>query len=122
MKRHFEFAFLIFPLIISILAGCGASRPEFEATPASSWNAISSGKVKESLAAYESRAQEAEKEANSSLFPLPFWQTATTNYYYASRAARQSGDYQKAIFYGEKALQAAKRHKSLVTCLWQVWS
>jgi len=110
MKRHFELvAFLILPVILSVVAGCSVSRPEFEPTAASSWNAISTGRLKESLVVYESKAQEAEREANRSAFPRPSWETAALNYYYASRAALNSGDLQKAIIYGERALQTAEK-------------
>ena len=110
MKRHFEsLTVLRGPLIAFIIAGCSVSRPEFETTAASSWSAVSSGKVKESLAVYESKAQEAEREANNSLVPRPHWENASANYFYASRAARGSGDLQKAIIYAERALQTAEK-------------
>jgi tetratricopeptide (TPR) repeat protein len=98
----------IFAVVGLFLAGCW-SRPEFEPTAVSSWSAMSSGKLTDSLRAYELRAAEAERQANESVFPLPYWNEATENYYYASRAARYSGDLQKSIIYAERALDAAEK-------------
>ena len=93
-----------------LLAGsCGSPRSEFQPTAASARSATSSGRLQEALAVYESQAQTAEKEAKASLFSRPYWELATINYSYASQAARDTGDMQKAIIYGERALQSAEK-------------
>ena len=91
------------------LSSCGSTRSEFEPTAASARSATSSGRLQEALAAYESQAQSAEKGAKASLFSRPYWELATINYSYASRAAKDTGDLQKAIIYGERALQSAEK-------------
>ena len=57
------------------------------------------------------RAQEAERRALSSTSPQQQWELASAAYAFACRMALQSGDYQKALLYGEKALDTAHRTK-----------
>ena len=98
-------------ILILLLSGCAVSQPEFEATAPSAWRALSAGRTKESLAFYESAAQEAERSALASTFPQQHWEHASAAYKYAAQLARQTGDFQKALVYGEKAMETAQRTK-----------
>src|SRR5215510_903067 len=98
-------------ILILLVSGCAVSQPEFEATAPSAWRAISAGKTREAAAFYEAAAQEAERGALSSTFPQQQWERASAAYAFACRMALQSGDYQKARLYGEKALDTAHRTK-----------
>jgi CHAT domain-containing protein len=98
-------------ILILLVSGCAISQPEFEATAPSAWRALSAGKTKEALAFYEAAAQEAERSALSSTFPQQHWEHASAAYKYASRVALQSGDFQKSLIYGEKAMETAQRTK-----------
>jgi CHAT domain-containing protein len=62
------------------------------------------GEAKGSLDDLEAKAQEAEKK-NS-------WEEASAAYQQASSAARPNGQYQKAIFYGNKALEMGEKARS----------
>ena len=99
-------------LLLLLISGC--SVPKYQATYADSRRAILEGKTKEALASYESQAEEAEKNAEASWLPQQYWHTATAAYVEASRAAQLSGQLQKAITYGEKALQMAEKTKDPV--------
>src|SRR5262249_52769206 len=68
--------------------------------------------LKEALTSYEAQAQEAEKNAQESLFPQQYWREAALAYGRAARAARQTGQLQKAITYGEKAVEVAEKSKN----------
>ena len=110
MKQiSFSSAVLWVAYLLLLAGSCGSPRSEFQPTAASARSATSSGRLQEALAVYESEAQTAEKEAKASLFSRPHWELATINYSYASRAARDTGDLQKAIIYGERALQSADK-------------
>src|SRR5262245_21654803 len=98
-------------ILILLVSGCAVSQPEFEISGLSARRAIYAGKTKEALAFYEAGAQEAERSALSSTSPQQHWEQASTAYKYASDLARQSGDLQKALLFGEKALEAARRTK-----------
>ena len=63
------------------------------------------------MASYEAQAREAEKSAQASLFPQQYWQAAVEAYRRAANAARNAGQLQKAITYGEKALEMAEKSK-----------
>ncbi|MBI2986052.1 MAG: CHAT domain-containing protein [Deltaproteobacteria bacterium] len=67
------------------------------------------GEIKEALASYEEQAREAEKNAAASLFPQPHLKVAALAYKEAARAARASGQLQKGIVFGEKALEIAEK-------------
>jgi CHAT domain-containing protein len=98
-------------ILILLVSGCAVSQPEFEISGLSVRRAIYAGRTKEALAFYEAAAQEAERSALSSTFPQQQWERASAAYKYASQTARQSGDFQKALVYGEKALETAQRTK-----------
>ena len=97
--------------VFLFVSGCTVEQPRFETTAISSWGAVSRGEPREALAAYESQALEAEKSALSSMFPQQYWEAAALAYKYAARAARNSGQLQKAIDYAEKALETAEKTK-----------
>ena len=74
-------------------------------------SALLRGEIKDALTFYEAQAQQAEKDVTSSLFPQQYWGAAVSAYRQASRAAAFAGQLQKAITYGEKALDIAHRTK-----------
>jgi CHAT domain-containing protein len=98
-------------ILILLVSGCAVSQPEFETTGPSLRTAISAGKTQEALAFYEAEAQEAEQSALSSTSSQQQWERASAAYKYASRMALHSGNPQKALLYGEKALDTALRTK-----------
>lgn len=98
-------AFLLFASSVAM------SQSKFEATYSSTYKALVQGKIKEALASLESQAQEAERNATTSWFPQRYWEAATDAYREAARAARFSGQLQKSITHGEKALETAKKTK-----------
>ena len=75
--------------------------PKFDGSNASLRSALLRGEIKEALAYYEAEAQEAEKDSA--------WGTAVGAYLQAADAAEFAGQLQKAIAYGEKALDIAHR-------------
>ena len=77
-----------------------------------SMQAILRGELKEALPSYEAQAREAEENAQASLFPQYHWQVAVEAYSWAADAGRETGQLQKAITYGEKALEIAERSKN----------
>src|SRR5215831_455306 len=89
----------------------GCSVPKYESTFPSYRQAIVRGQLKEALASYEYQAREAEKSAQGSLFPQYYWREAVQTYGLAGNAARRAGQLQKAITYGEKALEIAEKSK-----------
>src|SRR5215813_12149893 len=95
-----------------LLLAVGCSVPKYQPTIASYRQAIVRGELKEALAFYEAQAREAEKNAQRSLFPQQYWQAATQAYSWAANAAREAGQLQKAITYGEKALEMAEKSKN----------
>ena len=106
MKR-LKAIFLAPTSLAVLLASSCAVEQEF--TLGSTSKAILRGELKQALALYETAAQEAEKKALSSQAPQSHWETATTAYREAARAAREAGQLQKSVLYGEKALQAAEK-------------
>jgi CHAT domain-containing protein len=93
------------------LFAIGCSVPKYQATQAAYRQAVVRGELKEALASYEAQAREAEKSAQASLFPQQYWQAAVHAYRQAADAAREAGQLQKAITYGEKALEMAEKSK-----------
>src|SRR5215813_13070075 len=92
-----------------LLSGCAVQQPRFDDTNASIRNAQLRGEIKQALAHYESEAQQAEHDAATSLFPQRYWGFAVNAYLQAASAAQVAGQLQKAITYGEKALDIAQR-------------
>src|SRR6266498_201593 len=91
------------------LLAIGCSVPKYQVTAASYRDAIVRGEVQAALASYEAQAREAEKNAQRSLFPKQYWRDAAEAYGRAARAAQEAGQLQKAITYGEKALEMAEK-------------
>src|SRR5215831_4082451 len=91
------------------LLAIGCSVPKYETTQASYRQAVIRGELKEALASYETQAREAEKNAQGSLFPQQYWRWAVNAYRRAADAAREAGQLQRAITYGEKALEMAEK-------------
>jgi hypothetical protein len=58
----------------------GCSIPKYQSTFPSYRQAIVRGELKEALASYEVQAREAEKDAQSSLFPQHYWREAAQAY------------------------------------------
>src|SRR5262249_42390632 len=101
-------------LLVSVslpLFAIGCSVPKYQTTFASYRQAIVQGELKEALASYESQAREAERNAQGSLFPQQYWREAVQAYGLAGNTARSAGQLQKAITYGEKALEIADKSK-----------
>ncbi len=99
-------------VILVFTSSCAV--PKFQPSYGTSYGALSRGELKETLASYEVQAQEAEKSAAVSWFPQFYWGNATIAYVEASRLAQWSGQFQKGITYGEKALQVAEKSKEPV--------
>src|SRR5215510_15038565 len=102
---------LLVSFSLSLLA-IGCSVPKYQLTEPAYRQAIVQGELKEALASYEAQAREAEKSAQASLFPQQYWQAAADAYRLAGRVAREAGQLQKAITYGEKALKMAEKSKN----------
>src|SRR5215472_2914413 len=101
--------------LLVLVSGCAVQQPRFDDTIASIRNARLRGEIKQALAHYESEAREAEHDAATSLFPQRYWGFAVNAYLQAASAARVAGQLQKAITYGEKALDIAqKTHVSVL--------
>ncbi len=100
--------------VLLLASSCATSHIEFEANYASSRRALLEGKLTEAMSSFEAQAKEAEKDAEASWFPQQYWEAATGAYREASRTARLSGQLQKAITYGEKALEMAANTKKPV--------
>lgn len=100
---------IISPLFLLFALSC--SVPKLEADPASRNRAVLRGEIRETLAAYESQAQESEKNAAASFFPQRHWEDAARNYLEAAATAKLSGQLQKSISYAEKALETAEKAK-----------
>src|SRR5262245_49953758 len=98
---------VIAALMLFFASSCAI--PEFQATDWSTNKAVVRGKTKEALASLEAQAQEAEKNASVSWFPQAYWVAATQAYSQASKAAIYSGQLEKSIAYGEKALETAEK-------------
>src|SRR5215813_6857586 len=92
-----SFIFGLFMGVLFIFSGCAA--PKFDGSNASLRSALLRGEIKEALTYYEAEAQEAEKNAA--------WGEAVNAYMQAADAARFAGQLQRAITYGERALEIA---------------
>jgi tetratricopeptide (TPR) repeat protein len=104
---------VFFSLPLLAISGCSVSKYQFG--EASYREASVNGETQEALTSYEAQAQEAEKNAQASLFPQQYrqyWQAAVDAYRLAGRAAREAGQLQKAITYGEKAVEMAEKSKN----------
>ena len=99
-------AFIAVPLL-----SIACSVPKYQVTAAAYQQAIVRGEVKELLASYEAQALEADESAQASLFPQQYWRAAVDAYRRAADAARSAGQLQKAITYGERALELAEKSK-----------
>jgi CHAT domain-containing protein len=93
------------------LLAIGCSVPKYQATQAAYRQAVVRGELKEALVSYEAQAREAEKNAQASLFPQQYWLAGAGAYRRAADAAREAGQLQKAITYGEKTLEMAEKSK-----------
>ena len=105
------------PTVLIVLFGLtlltiGCSIPKYQPTEASYREAIVRGEAQEALGSYESQAREAEKNAQASLFPQQYWYVAAEAYNRAAKTAREAGQLQKAITYGESALEMAEKSKA----------
>lgn len=110
MKRLKSTCLALLPILFA--SGCAVQQPKFQLTYASTRQALIRGEIQEALAFYESQAREAEKNAETSWSSTQHWESATAAYTEAARAASLSGQLQKAITYGEKALATAEKTKS----------
>ncbi|MBI4528231.1 MAG: tetratricopeptide repeat protein [Deltaproteobacteria bacterium] len=92
-------------LVLSLLLFAGASVEELkdDVTGVSTREAIARGEAAKALQIMEARAFRAEKNAD--------WVETSNAHREASYAARMSGQLQKAVSYGDKALQAAEKTK-----------
>jgi CHAT domain-containing protein len=95
--------------LFTISLGC--SVPKYQPTTGARHLAVVRGELKEALASYETQGREAEKNAQASLFPQQYWRAGVGAYRHAAAAARHAGQLQKAITYGEKALEMAEKSK-----------
>jgi CHAT domain-containing protein len=102
--------FLSVSLSLSLFA-ISCAVPKYQPTVGSYRQAIARGELKEALTSYEVQAREAEQNARGSLFPQQYWREAAEAYGMAGNAAREAGQLQKAIKYGEKALEMAEKSK-----------
>ena len=113
--HHFAWANVLSRMTIVLLTisciGCAIEQPKFEVTATSTEAALVRGDVKEALAFYEARAQEAEKSAEASWFPQQYWDAATWAYIEASRSAGYTGQLQKQVQHASKALETADKTK-----------
>jgi CHAT domain-containing protein/predicted negative regulator of RcsB-dependent stress response len=96
-------------IFLLFLLGSGCSVSNVDTSFRAMRTAVLAGKIKDALTSYEIQAQEAEKDAASSLFSQYYWGVAIVAYMQAASAANFSGQLQKAVIYGEKALEIARR-------------
>src|SRR6516165_4455160 len=96
--------FLLVSLSLSLFA-TSCSVPKYQPTAAPYEQAIVRGELKEALAFFETLAQQAEESASASWFPQEYWVTAAEAYSQASTAAFFTGQLEKSIAYGEKAVE-----------------
>ena len=99
-------------IFLLFLIGSGCSVSNVDTSFRSMRTALLSGKINDALASYEIQAQEAERDAAGSLFSQYYWGVAIVAYMQAASAANSSGQLQKAVIYGEKALEIARRTKA----------
>jgi CHAT domain-containing protein len=96
-----KFLSCCFFLGVSVLAAGAAQPPKSGTGTSSPRQAIMRGEGGQAQTAFEAQALEAEKTGN--------WGKASDSYSRASHAARNSGQFQKAITYAEKALEMAEK-------------
>ena len=96
-------------ILLLFLLGSGCSVSNVDTSFRAMRTAVLAGKINDALASYEIQAQEAEKAAAGSLFSQYYWGVAIVAYMQAASAANFSGQLQKAVVYGEKALEIARR-------------
>ena len=101
-------------ILLLFLLGSGCSVSNVDTSFRAMRTAVLAGKTNDALASYEIQAQEAEKAAASSLFSQYYWGVAIVAYMQAASAAHSSGQLQKAVVYGEKALEIARRTQAPV--------
>ena len=99
-------------VILVFVSGCSSPRPYRSAD-----TAVLKGEIREALAIFELQAKEAEKNARISWWPREHFATASWAYAEASKVALYSGQLQKAVTYGEKALEMAESIKEVVPSL-----
>ncbi len=99
-----------FVFFVSACSSSPVSR--YDTNPLSARRAYAKGEINQALASYEAQAREAEKTAESSLFPQHYWEEAANAYNHASRAAHSAGQLQNSIAYGHKAVESAEKAKS----------
>jgi len=90
-------------LFCLVAAGCTVQPPRFDDSDISLRNALLRGDIKEALAFYEAEARQAENHRA--------WGDAVIAHLQVADAARFSGQLQKAITHGEKALAIAHTRK-----------
>jgi tetratricopeptide (TPR) repeat protein len=88
-------------LTVLFASGSAVGQSKFEVTGGFGARIRLEGKVKEALAFFEAQAREAEKKEQ--------WADASRAYYGAMIVARSSGQLQKAIDYGAKAVETAEK-------------
>jgi CHAT domain-containing protein/predicted negative regulator of RcsB-dependent stress response len=101
-------------ILLLFLLGSGCSVSNVDTSFRAMRTAVLAGKINDALASYEIQAQEAEKAAAGSLFSQYYWGVAIVAYMQAASAANSSGQLQKAVIYGEKALDIARRTQAPV--------
>jgi len=107
--------FGLFTGALLVFFGCAVEQQtRAGVTALTTSRAAARGEIKEAVTLYEAQAQQAEKDAAASSSPQQFWTAALAGYREAARAATSSGQLQKAIAYGEKALDIARRTKAPV--------
>jgi CHAT domain-containing protein len=111
-KSKMKTSSLSFLLASFLFAACSTEQANFQLDTTAVRAALVRGEVKEALAFYEARAQEAEKNAASSSFPQQYWEAAANAYDLAERSARSSGQLQKSITYATKFLESAEKANS----------
>jgi CHAT domain-containing protein len=99
-------------IAIFMLPGAVWGQSKYNATPASTVEAIARGEAREALSAMEAKGLEAEKNLASSPSPQRYWVEAANAYREAARAAQSLGQFQKAISHGSKALEMAEKTKN----------
>jgi CHAT domain-containing protein/Tfp pilus assembly protein PilF len=104
-----NFLRFIFLLLIGFHTAYAAQQPRHDPSISATRDAIVKGEVSEALSALEAKALAAEQRANAGLFPQRNWAQASLAYREASGLARSTGQLQKAIAYGQKALEAAEK-------------
>jgi CHAT domain-containing protein/TPR repeat protein len=95
-------------VILVFVPGC--SPPRYTSAD----NAVLKGEIRDALTIFELQAKEAEENARISWWPRQYLATASWAYGEASKVALYGGQLQKAVTYGEKALEMAENIKEVV--------